>query len=98
MQANLLQPSKKLHFSEEHFQGFWVQLLTLVRRNEHADAFLDGILHNPMRDVADAIADNANANHLHAVAVRGLYSCLFDEHICGMITLCVYCGIGWMTR
>lgn len=73
MQANLLQPSKKLHFSEEHFQGFWVQLLTLIRRNEHADAFLDGILHNPMRDVADAIADNANANHLHAVAVRGLY-------------------------
>ena len=73
MQANLLQPSKKLHFSEEHFQGFWVQLLTLVRRNEHADAFLDGILHNPMRDVADAIADNANANHPHAVAVRALY-------------------------
>ena len=26
-----------------------------------------------MRDVADAIADNANANHLHAVAVRALY-------------------------
>ena len=26
-----------------------------------------------MRDVADTIADNANANHLHAVAVRALY-------------------------
>ena len=26
-----------------------------------------------MRDVADAIVDNANANHLHAVAVRALY-------------------------
>ena len=73
MQANLLQPSKKLHFTEVHFQGFWVQLLTLVRRNEHADAYLDGILRNPMRDVADAIADNANANHLHAAAIRALY-------------------------
>ena len=70
MQANLLQPSKKLYFTEVHFQGFWVQLLTLVRRNEHADAYLDGILRNPMRDVADAFADNTNANHHHAEAIR----------------------------
>ena len=74
MQANLLQPSKKLHFTEVHFGGFWVQLTTLVRRNEHADAYLDGILLNPMRDVADAIADNANASHQYAVAVRVLYA------------------------
>jgi len=61
MQANLLQPNKRLHFTEDHFQGFWVQLLTLIRRNEHADAYLDGILSNPMRGVSDANADNANA-------------------------------------
>ena len=73
MQANLLQPSKKLHFTEEHFQGFWVQLLTLIRRNEHADSYLDGILLNPMRDVADTIADNADNDHLYALAVRAIY-------------------------
>ncbi len=51
-----------------------MQLLTLIRRNEHADSYLDGILLNPMRDVADAIADNANANHHYATAVRVLYA------------------------
>ena len=68
--ANLLQPSKKLHFTEKHFQGFWVQLLTLIRRNEHADSLLDGILRNPMLDVLAAIADNANASHQFALAVQ----------------------------
>ena len=37
------------------------------------DTCLNGILRNPMRDVADAIADNANANNLHADTVRALH-------------------------
>lgn len=73
MQANLLQPNKRLHFTEDHFQGFWVQLLTLIRRNEHADAYLDGILSNPMRGVSDANADNANAEHPYTLAIQALY-------------------------
>ena len=51
-----------------------MQLLTLIRRNENADSYLDGILLNPMRDVADAISDNANASHRFAIAVRVLYA------------------------
>ena len=50
-----------------------MQLLTLIRRNEHADSYLDGILLNPMRDVADTIADNADNDHLYALAVRAIY-------------------------
>ena len=44
----------------------------LVRRNEHADTHLDGILRNPVRDVADVITDNANVSHLFAETVRSL--------------------------
>ena len=51
-----------------------MQLLTLIRRNEHADSCLDGILLNPVRDVTDAIADNANSSRYHATAVRVLYA------------------------
>ena len=48
-------------------------MLTLIRRNEHADSHLDGILLNPMRDVTDAIVNNANASHHYATAVRVLH-------------------------
>ena len=46
--ANLLKPDKRLHFSEKHFQGYWMQLNTLIRQNDNADQVLDGILQNPM--------------------------------------------------
>ena len=50
-----------------------MQLNTLVHRNEHVDAYLDGILRNPMLDVAEAFANNGNPSHLFATAVRALY-------------------------
>ena len=41
----LSRPSKYLRYDEDHFQGYWVQLTTLIRSNEDADELLDGLLH-----------------------------------------------------
>ena len=73
MQAHLLQPEKKLRFTEKYFTGFWVQVKTLIRRNEGADALLDGILRNPMLTIIDIMADNTDGHHGHAQTVLQLY-------------------------
>ena len=74
MQAHLLQPDKKLRFSEKYFAGYLVQVQTLIRRNESADALLDGILQHPMRIINEIMQDNAHVNHGHAQAVLLLYA------------------------
>ena len=73
MQAHLLQPEKKLRFSEKYFAGFWVQVNTLIRRNEGADALLDGILPHPMLRIVEIMADNTDNQHGFAQAVLQLY-------------------------
>ena len=73
MQAHLLQPEKKLRFTEKYFAGFWVQINTLIRRNEGADSLLDGILRHPMLTVIQIMANNADNHHGHAQAVLQLY-------------------------
>ena len=74
--ANLLRPEKRLHFSEKHFQGYWVQLNTLIRQNEHADEVLDGILTNPMLSIIEIRLPGQvplHNNYGHTEAVRLLY-------------------------
>ena len=73
MQSSLLRPDRKLRLNEKHFQGYWVQLNTLIRRNEHADELLDGVLTNPMLDILPIVTNNHHAHHGHAEAVRLLY-------------------------
>ena len=72
MQSNLLQPDRKLRFTEKHFQGFWVQLKTLIRRNEHADEIIDGIMLHPILEVL-VCQTAGHPNQGHAEAVRQLY-------------------------
>ena len=48
---------KHLRYSEVHFQGYWVQLNTLIRKNEDADLLVDGILENPMIAMVQAVED-----------------------------------------
>ena len=73
MQSSLLQPDKKLRFNERHFQGYWVQLNTLIRRDDDADMLLDGILTNPMLTIEANRAVPANPRNGFADAVRLLY-------------------------
>ena len=73
MQAHLLRPEKKLCFTEKYFAGFLVQINTLIRRHEDADALLDGILINPMLDDIAVMGNNVDAHHGHAQAVLLLY-------------------------
>ena len=56
MASNISRPSKYLKHSDEHFQGYWIQLQSLIRQNSAADELLDGLLENPldlMRQAAD---------------------------------------------
>ena len=73
MQSSLLQLDKKLRFNERHFQGYWEQLNTLIRRNEDADMLLDGILTNPMLTIIANRAAPANPRNGFADVVRLLY-------------------------
>ena len=73
MQAHLLRPEKKLCFTEKYFAGFLVQINTLIRRHEDADAMLDGILIHPMLNAIAVMGNNADAHHGHAQAVLLLY-------------------------
>ena len=51
----LSRPSKYLRYSEDHLQGYWVQLTTLIRSNEDADELLDGLLISPLLALLRAI-------------------------------------------
>ena len=73
MQAHLLQPEKKLRFSEKYFAGFWVQVNTLIRRNEGADALLDDMLHHSTQRIVEIVADDTDNQHGFAQAVLQLY-------------------------
>ena len=72
-QSSLLMPDKRLRFTEKYFPGFWVQLNTLIRRNEHADEVIDGILTHPMLGVLDVHSTAGNMHQPHAEAIRLLY-------------------------
>ena len=72
-QSSLLMPEKRLRFAEKYFPGCWVQLNTLIRRNEHADDVIDGILTHPMLEVLDVDSTPGDPHNAHAAAVRQLY-------------------------
>ena len=71
--SSLLMPDKRLRFTEKYFPGFWVQLNTLIRRNEHADEVIDGILTHPMLGVLDVHSTPGDAHQPHAEAIRLRY-------------------------
>ena len=73
MQSALLQPDKKLRFNENHFQGYWVQLNTLIRRNDEADRILDGLRVHPLLGFVAACADNTHQHFQHATSLSILY-------------------------
>ena len=73
MQAHLLQPEKKLRFTEKFFTGYLLQLTTLIRRDEYADALLDELFPHPMLEIITIMATPGNAHHGHANATLQLY-------------------------
>ena len=58
---------KGLRYSEEHFQGYWVQLQSKIRRHDAADDLLEGFLGNPLEDLANAF-DEFNSEAAIAAA------------------------------
>ena len=45
---SLSRPNKHLRYSEEHFEGYWAQLIALIRHNDEADLVLDSVLKCPL--------------------------------------------------
>ena len=72
---------KHLRYSEVHFQGYWVQLNTLIRKNEDADLLVDGILENPMIAMVQAVEDKDTSDPLWLIA--GCVHTLYEIHNCG---------------
>ena len=72
---------KHLRYSEVHFQGYWVQLNTLIRRHEDADLLVDGILENPLVELVEVVEKKDKTDPLWTVSlcIRSLY----QEHGCG---------------
>ena len=72
---------KHLRYSEEHFQGYWVQLNAILRRNEDADMLIDGILENPIEEVVFILEKEDKDDPLFDIAhcIRSLY----EIHECG---------------
>ena len=59
-------PDKYLRHSEEHFQGYWVQLQSLIRRNDEADELLDGLLENPLLELEEAYSEHKHQTEAEA--------------------------------
>ena len=71
----LSRPSKYLRYDEDHFQGYWVQLTTLIRINEDADELLDGLLLSPLLALLKAINSTPPNPAMVAIAaaIKTLY-------------------------
>ena len=81
--ATSLQSSKDKHlrYSEEHFQGYWVQLNTVIRRNDEADMLLDGLLVNPLEEMLDVLDRKDRTDPLWDIAQ--CIGSLYELHDCG---------------
>ena len=55
MATNATKTTKYLKHSDEHFQDYWIQLQSLIRKHEDADEYLDGLLENPLDVMRDAV-------------------------------------------
>ena len=66
---------KHLKYSDDHFQGYWIQLNSLIRKNEDADDLLDGFLKNPLEDLLKASQTNDDSDGLVTIckAIKTLY-------------------------
>ena len=58
MSACLAKPNKYLRYDDKHFEGYWMQLLTLIHHNDSADQILDGILEHPLRQLSELDPDD----------------------------------------
>ena len=46
-------PDKRLRYSKQHFQGYFLQLHAYLRKDSDTDDYLDGIFTNPITDLIE---------------------------------------------
>ena len=49
-------PDKRLRYSKQHFQGYFLQLHAYLRKDSDTDDYLDGVFTNPITDLIDGHA------------------------------------------
>ena len=49
----LSKPNKHLTYDEQHFDGYWVRLMALIRQNDDADEVLDSLVPSPGLAIAN---------------------------------------------
>ena len=49
-------PDKRLRYSKQHFQGYFLQLHAYLRKDSDTDDYLDGIFTNPITDLVEGHA------------------------------------------
>ena len=49
-------PDKRLRYSKQHFQGYFLQLHAYLRKDSDTDDYLDGVFTNPITDLLDCHA------------------------------------------
>ena len=49
-------PDKRLRYSKQHFQGYYLQLHAYLRKDSDTDDYLDGIFTNPITDLLEGHA------------------------------------------
>ena len=49
-------PDKRLRYSKQHFQGYYLQLHAYLRKDSDTDDYLDGIFTNPITDLIEGHA------------------------------------------
>ena len=67
--AAIAKPSRYLQHSTKHFEGYFVQLDTYIRRMDDAGDLLDGILINPLCNLVHAATEVGGAD---AVAIKSI--------------------------
>ena len=55
MVINLNKSRKFLEHIDDHFQGYWVQLQSLIQQNDITDEILDDLLINPLEILIDSV-------------------------------------------
>ena len=61
-------PDKRLRYSKQHFQGYYLQLHAYLRKDSDTDDYLDGIFTNPITDLIEGHARELkkSADHRNA--------------------------------
>ena len=76
-------PDKRLRYSKQHFQGYFLQLQAYLRKDSDTDDYLDGIFTNPIDDLTEGHARELKkgAEHRNAaiMAVVTQLTSLYQE-------------------